>query len=179
MFVNCAQLKAVCVHCAVSDGSVRTVLTADDLVIPSDDPLRLPQPYKGLNSNNVFALNGRRDIAGFNRGVTSPPNVLYNGDGEPGSFTSVPGSAFKFVSAQVTSYEASDVATFMFTDTDGTVRSPNVTITTDSPTLVTAELLGIDSNAQFGEWSFYGVVQSPGGWVILDDIILDVFPPEL
>jgi len=69
-------------------------ITFDDL---SDNGGGTPiaNGYQGLNWSNFYVLNtSLYEASGYVNGVVSPPNVAYNGFGDPASISAAPGTNF-------------------------------------------------------------------------------------
>jgi hypothetical protein len=64
-------------------------ITFDDLV-DSGDGTPIPNGYQGLNWNNFWVLNTPAysvQTSGYVNGTVSPPNVAFNGFGDPAAFS--------------------------------------------------------------------------------------------
>jgi hypothetical protein len=107
---------------------------------------RVPPGYAGLDWSNFYFLNAVETTdspSGYQNGMISPPNVIYNGGGNSARIIGV--TPFDLLSAYVTAAWR-DNLTLKVTGWDGSVASFTITtnLSTTTPTLVRFNFFGVD-----------------------------------
>jgi len=131
----------------------QTLITFDDISIPTNDFTTLTSitnGYQGLNWSNCFAANVPYQTSlfgvtnGANYGMISPPNIAFNGSGNPAEIDSS-GTNFNFLSVYLTGIWNNnlniEVEGFGGTNL---LYDQSVVASATSPTLFTFNYLGID-----------------------------------
>ena len=118
--------------------------TFDDLGGPGRRTV--PSGYAGLDWSNFYFLNAVETTdspSGYQNGMISPPNVIYNGRGNPASIIGV--TPFDLLSAYVTAAWR-DSLTLQVTGSAGGVANFTITtnLSTTTPTLVQFNFFGVD-----------------------------------
>lgn len=119
-------------------------LKFDNLPGDTDTPLTT---YDGFNFTNFYVIAGASiPGTGYQTGVVSPPNVLYNGFSNPASFSLASPGVFTINNFELTSaYQTNDVVT-VFGYKDGVqLYTATYIVGTGGPTLENAHFVGIDT----------------------------------
>jgi hypothetical protein len=145
-----------------------TILTFDD-VSPVYDEL-IPNGYHGLQWNNFFIENGL-NAPGFHNGAVSPPNVAFNGLGDPAGFSS--GSMFTLQPAYFTAVYvgAQQIRAQGFS---AGIQTYDNTYTVDdiAPTLLNFNYSEVDQVR-------FTIVSSPGSIFAMDNLVVVVPEPSI
>lgn len=152
-------LLSLCAVLEAADASDQLLLTFDDRAG------HIKHGYGGLNWNNFFIEN-----ASSNRwqywGIVSPPNVAFNGLGEPASFSSSSGTPFTLKSAYFRAIyvDAQDIQVLGFRR--GVLTYGNIiTVTSGAPTFIEFDYIGID-------YATFVILTVPRGIFAMDDLLI-------
>lgn len=139
-----ALALAVASTLVVSTAANAVVLTFDDL--PSICCTLIPNGYGGLQWDNFGVLGAYTSSSytgtGYDTGTVSPPNVAYNGNANPASFSS--GTAFSLNSMYVTKAWNAGITHFDGYVGNALTYTMDVFSTTTGPTLATFNWTGLN-----------------------------------
>jgi autotransporter-associated beta strand protein len=123
-----------------------TLITFDNITVPSGSNLPISNGYAGLNWSNFYALNTKTyQPSGYVNGVVSPSNVGFNGYGNPATFSVTTGS-FTLVSGYFTGSWNNGLTVDVTGLSHGqVVDSTSFVVNTSGPTLETFNWAGVDT----------------------------------
>jgi hypothetical protein len=145
-----------------------------------------PNPYNGLNWINFLPENVPTLIAegfspsGYQAGLVSGPNVVYNAGGNPASISR--SAAFDFDSAYMTAAIMDNLQLEVKGYLNGNLKYDNTyTLSATSPTLIHFNCLGVDTvNLISSGGTPHGYPNfAPGGQFAMDNLTVNLSPvPE-
>jgi len=169
---------------SAKSASAQTLITFDDISIPTNnDLISITNGYRGFNWNNFWVLSVSNQTSmygvtnGDNYGMVSPPNVAFNGSGNPAEIDST-GTSFDFFSAYLTGAWNNDL-NIEVEGYDGTnlLYDQTVVASATSPTLFTFDYLGINRlyfNSYGGEPA--GFPRGSGEQSAMDNLTFEFIP---
>ena len=185
LFLVPAVCLGLLVFSAVSARS-QTLITFDDIVAfptNNDGILSIVNGYQGLNWSNFWVLNLPRNLShygdtnGSYYGMVSPPNIAFNGSGNPAEIDS-PNTNFNFLSTYLTGgwNNNLNIEVQGFSGTN-LVYDETKVVSATSPTLFTFDYLNIDRlyfNTFGGEPA--GFPGGSGEQFVMDNFMFEFIP---
>jgi hypothetical protein len=144
-------MKKLLVASAIGLMAVVQVSVAQPQLITFDglpgDGSTIPNGYGGFNWDNFYDVNGAAyaPLSGYANGAVSPPNVAYNGYGNPASWMSSL-TPFTLNSAYITAAwnDGLNVNVEGLNALNQVLYNNNYTVNTEGPTLITFNYVGIN-----------------------------------